>query len=183
MEKSSFSQFISGTLFTGAGKFMVLVMGILGLSITARVIDPTDVGTFFLLLAIVIFLSEVSALGLNFALPKFLPGIENDDEHRVTINTILYFRLFTIALVGTFAFVIAQPLFSLFGAQDIIAEVLIYVPFMVGLESIGKLLQAILQGQFRFKQIGLVNTISSIVNFTSILIFVLFLQYFHALFI
>ncbi|MEM9952747.1 MAG: flippase [Chloroflexota bacterium] len=176
-QSSSLAQFITGTLFTGAGKFMVMVLGIFGLAITTRILTPAEVGLYVLLLAIVIFLSEISSIGLNFAIPKFLPGIEDEDEERLTINTILIFRLFTIVVISVVAFLIAKPLFTLFSATvPATTELLIYISVLVALESIGKLLIAILQGHFKFKTIGLTNTISSMVNFGGILLFVLYFQ-------
>lgn len=175
MQSSTLSEFMSGTLSTGVGKFMVMVMGILGLSITTRILPPSEVGTFVILLAIVIFLTEVSNLGLNLAVTKFLPGMETEDEQRLAINTILYFRILTIVVVSLIALLISEPLFNLFSAP-VSPEVLIYIPILVALESSGKFLTSVLQGRFQFKVIGLVNAISSIINFSGILMFVFWLN-------
>jgi O-antigen/teichoic acid export membrane protein len=175
MNNSVVKQFLKGTLYTGIGKVAVVAFGIIGLMITTRVMPPEEVGTFVLLLAISLFLKEISSMGLHLAVPRFMASTEDAAEQNRITNTFFYFRIFTIVVTSIIAIAVADALFRLFDSE-VANQWLIYVPILVTLESLGKLVEVILQGKFQFRTIGAVNILSSFINFTGILIFVAWLQ-------
>ncbi len=175
MSDSILTRFVSGMLFTGLGKVSVTVLGIIGVMITTRNLPPAEVGVFVLIITVSLFLGEITSLGLNFAVIKMIASREDAESKRKLINTAIYFRIFTIAVASFIAFAAAPLLFALFNAT-LQPNVLIFIPVMVALEASGKLLTAIYQGEFKFKLIGAINIVSSVINFAAIVIFVLVLR-------
>jgi O-antigen/teichoic acid export membrane protein len=172
---SMLSRFMSGILFTGIGKVSVTLLGIIGVMITTRILPPEEVGAFVLMITISLFLGEITNLGLNFSVVKLVAGEEDEENKRKIINTALYFRILTIIAASVLAIVAAPALFALFN-MTVSPNVLLFLPVMVALEAMGKLLAAIYQGVFKFKLIGAVNILSSIVNFAAIVILVFVLR-------
>ena|GEM_PF-1762748 len=166
-------QFIVGLISTGLGKASIIVLGMLGLIITTRVLPPEEVGVFVLLQVIVIFLTEVSNFGITLAIPRFISSVDDPAAASRLISTAVYFRLITIVLTIIFALVGSSALFSLFGGGSYHPELMIYIPILVTLESLGKLIYAVLQGTFKFKIIGYSSALSSVVNFAGIILLVL----------
>jgi O-antigen/teichoic acid export membrane protein len=175
MNNSVVKQFLEGTFYTGIGKIAVVALGIVGLMITTRSMPPADVGTFVLLLAISLFLKEISSMGLHLAVPRFMASTEEAQEQSRITNTFFYFRLFTIVVTCIIAVAVADALFRLFDSE-VATEWLIYVPILVALESLGKMIEVILQGKFQFRAIGAVNILTSLINFAGIIAFVAWLQ-------
>ncbi|MCA9883128.1 MAG: oligosaccharide flippase family protein [Anaerolineae bacterium] len=167
-------QFINGFLATGLGKVSVVVLGFLGLMIATRVIDTEQMGYFFLIQIMALFLTELSNFGMTLALPRFTADIEDADDKRLHINTAVYFRIVTIIGACILALVLRQPFSQLFGGE-IPDNLLIFLPIMVALESTGKLIVSVLQSYFKFRPIGTISVISSVVNMASIVLFTLVL--------
>jgi O-antigen/teichoic acid export membrane protein len=172
---SILSRFMSGMLFTGLGKVSVTLLGIIGVMITTRVLPPEEVGAFVLMITISLFLGEITNLGLNFSVVKLVAGEGSDEDKRKLINTAIYFRILTIVAASMIGVAAAPALFALFNAT-VPPSVLLFIPVMVALEAMGKLLTSIYQGAFKFKLIGSVNILSSIINFVAIVILVLWLH-------
>lgn len=169
------SYFIKGTLSTGLGKLSTIVLGFVGLMITARCLAPEDLGAFVLFRVIVTFLTRSSDLGLHLSIPKFIASAEKGQQRRRIINTVIYFRLFTILAVIIIALVARRALFMLFDAS-LYSDLIVFIPILLTLESLGVLLIAILEGIFNFELIGVVNFISSL---TSLIFTVMFISWFE----
>ncbi len=174
MADSMVSRFIRGTLATGFGKIAIVGLGLLGLMITTRVLPADELGAFMLLQVIIRFLANVSGLGFQLTVPKFIAGTEDPVAQRRLVNTVIYFRVFTIALTIAVAMLSAQPLFNFFDAA--VYDIAVYLPGLLFLDSFGKLLHSILQGTLRFKSIGAVNTLSSVGYFILLLLLVVLLR-------
>lgn len=172
MTTSTASHFLSGLFSTGLGKITVMVFGLAGLMVVTRTVDPVDVGTFLILQAVVILLTEMSSLGVNLTLPKLI--IEaNDGEKRRLISTVFWGRLFTLGIASIIALTFAQDLFRLFGST-LDERVVLFIPLLVITESFIDLNGAVYQGHFRFGIIGAMNGASSLLNFAGIVALALF---------
>jgi lipopolysaccharide exporter len=170
------SHFLRGLVSTGFGKVTVIILGFLGLMIATRILPPEDMGAFVLIQVISLFLMELSSLGLNMAIPKFLTQLDDKpSERRRLVNTIIYFRLFTTLIACVFAVIAAEPLSRLFNSS-MRSELLMFPAVLIALESVGKLLTNLWQADFKFRLIGVVSIVSSVVNFAAIVVCVFILQ-------
>lgn len=175
MSNSTLRHFLSGIVSTGIGTSSVVVLGLVGLVLTARIIPSEELGAFFIFQMIVEFLSEGTGLGINVALQKFIPAADNEDSKRRIINTSIYFRVATMALGALLLLLSWHPVSDLFGLKDYNEYAAFILTWFI-LESVGKLLLSYFQGSFVFRKIGFVNIISSIVNLACILAFVVWLR-------
>jgi O-antigen/teichoic acid export membrane protein len=172
MQDSILSRFIGGIFSTGFGRFMNLALGMLSLVFVIRHISAESYGVFVLIRVIYVFLAEVSNLGLTLVIPKYLAS-STDVKHKFgLINTVIYFRVFTILVVGALMFALRPAMVALFGSSPLLLSVFICIPVLFGLESLARTLNSILQGLFHFKMIGIISTLSAIVNFIATIVFV-----------
>ncbi|MGB1287458.1 MAG: lipopolysaccharide biosynthesis protein, partial [Aggregatilineales bacterium] len=153
-------QFLKGLLQTGSGKISVIVLGFLTLMIITRRLPPDLAGTFMLMQVLAVFLMEASSIGLHMSIPKFMTGAETPEAKHQIIATSALFRFVTIVIVAFIAVLVSEPLAAIFGFT-IPDELLIFLPIMVVLESLVKLLTTLMQGSFQFRQIGISHAISS----------------------
>lgn len=148
------------------------VIGLFTTVIVVRHLSAADFGTFVLLQVSCTFLAEVSTFGLALAIPQFIASDQDPQYRSDLVKTVVYFRLATIFIV-IMAGLLAMPwMAGLAGSPDFY-NLIIFAPFMFGIESIGKSLTSILQGTFRFRAIAVVGLISSISNLLLIVGFVL----------
>lgn len=171
------ARFLAGLLSTALGKVSVVVLGLLALMITTRAVPPADVGIYVLFLAVVLFLTEFSALGINLAVAQRLVADPEPGKQDIIIGTALSFRLASSVLIGLAGYAVAGPLFTLLGGGDSkgASEVIVYLPLLVVLESIIKLVNSVLQGRFRFRAIGIMSVLGSVTNVVGIVLLVLIL--------
>ena len=175
MAEPILKRFLTGMLATGIGSASVVLLGMFGLMLSARLLTTDELGAFFLLQVLVLFAAEGSSFGIHLALERWLPGMDAPQERRLTLNTALLFRLLTVA-VGVLVLALVMPSvlarLALAPTPTLIALLLAW--FI--LEAVLKLVLTYLQTQFAFNAIGTANALSSLVNFASILGFVLVLE-------
>jgi O-antigen/teichoic acid export membrane protein len=127
---------------------------------------------FVLIRVIYIVLAEVTNLGLTLVIPKYLAGSEDVQYKCGLINTVIYFRLVTIVVCGLLMFAGRTALLAVFHSFPLPRTLFVYVAILFGLESIARTLMSILQGQFRFRMIGIISTLSAAVNFIATIVFI-----------
>lgn len=175
MSERILKPFLTGMLATGMGSLSVILLGMLGLIISARLLPTEALGAFFLLQVLVLFASESSALGICIALERWLPGIKEPDQHRRILSTALLFRLITIGLGLAGLALFAPWILPKLGVADP-APLMTLVLVWFLLEALLKFVLTHHQACFAFGAIGATNLISSVLNFASILLFVLVLE-------
>lgn len=175
MSEPILKRFLSGMLATGIGSISVIVLGMLGLIISARLLSADALGAFFLLHVVVQFATASSDVGICMALERWLAGASDIEPRRQILNTALHFRSATIA-VGAVILVLLMP--SVLARLDLPATSTLITLLVAwfALEALLKLVLVHHQAQFEFHTIGAANVISGIVNFASILLFVMLLH-------
>jgi O-antigen/teichoic acid export membrane protein len=161
-----------GIFSTGFSRLMTLGLGMLSLMFVIRHISAEAYGAFVLIRVMCIFLVEITNLGLTLVIPKYLASIE-DVQHRFRlINTVIYFRILTVFLLVPLVFMAKPGLVALFGSSPSFLNIYIYIPILLGLESLAQTLNSILQGLFRFKMLAIINALAAIGNFIATMVFV-----------
>jgi O-antigen/teichoic acid export membrane protein len=152
-----------------------MVLGFASMAVIVRYVAPAEFGAFVLLQVFFIFLSEVSGFGMTLAVPRLMTSTEDPQRQWDVINTALYFRLATVAVVSGLLFLGGPSVMGWFDSP-LLAALMIYLPVLFALESLGKLFKAILQGFFRFKAIGIVEFLSSGANFALVLVLLIYFE-------
>ena len=173
---SNLSAFISGAFSTGAGTSSVIFLGLIGLMIVTRVLSVEEYGAFEIIQVIVASLQAASGIGIDISVERYLAGAKDDDDRSQIFNSAIIFRILSILVISIIFWLAQEQIFSLFGS-NIYTNLISYIPILLLLESGRSLFGAAFIGTFRFDQIGITGFISSIVNFASILVFVLWLRW------
>ena len=172
---SLLSRFIGGTISVGLGTLSVMVLGLLGMMVAARYLTAEALGAFVLLRVVAFFFTQVSSFGLDLSMAKFITSTEDDRHKRKLINTVIYFRLFTICVVSLVALIVMPALSTLFGSS-LSSDLAVFVPLLFLLQSSRRLLRSILQGFLLFKRLGRGDLIASVSNLILMVLFVLLLD-------
>lgn len=173
--ESLLSRFIKGTISVGLGSASVIGFGLLNMLVAVRYLPAEDYGSFVLLTVVASFLVELSAFGLNLSTPKFLADNDDDDLQRRIINTVLILRILIMAAVIVLAVLARSVLSDMFGSS-VLLDLIEYLPPLLFLQAMTKLLRSILQGLFAFRIMGYVDLISSVSNFALIIVLVAILK-------
>jgi O-antigen/teichoic acid export membrane protein len=176
MPSSILFGFMRGIFSTGCGRIMNLGLGMLSLFLVVRHISAEAYGVFVLIRVITMFLAEISNFGLTLVIPKYLASSEDFQHKHRLINTIVYFRVLTILLSVPLILAARPALVALFGSSPLLMNVYGYIPVLFVLDSLARTFTSIMQGLFRFRLIGIVNTVAAIVNFIATLVLVLYLN-------
>ena len=169
--KSTLSGVLDGVLSTGVGSMLMTVLGLVGFMITSRVLPKDELGAFVILQLVTNFLVGLSGFGLELSITKFLAETKDEKRHQQIIGNVVVFRLVTIVLFSGLALLVQRPLFELFGGSAYI-QVVTYIPFMLLLESLSRLIDSVFGGVFAFKWIGISTSILSIINLVLIIVLV-----------
>lgn len=175
MSNSFLSRFVGGTISVGLGNLSTMILGLLGAMLAARYLTAEALGTFVLLQVVVAFLTQVSSLGLNISVPRFIASTEDKQHRRERINTIIYFRMLTIFVVSIVTW-IARPALSVLFGSSLLLSFVMFIPLLFLLHSLSELLKAILEGLFLFRIIAIVDFIASLFNVLLIVVCVLLLD-------
>lgn len=174
-DRGESSGILSGTLFTGLGKSMVVFLGLASFLISARWLTTEELGGFTIIQVAAVFIANFSDFGINTALTKYLAQDENADSRTNLIFICFFFRLLTLLFAVLIAFLLHRVLFSLFGSSFYL-DLLPYLPVLVFLEGFSKFYNATLEGLFRFKAIGILDIITSILSFGLMILFLVWLD-------
>ncbi len=147
--KSVLLQFLSGTFAIGLARMSTIAFGLVSVMITVRAISADDYGIYVLLIVILGFLVEFTNFGLSMAIARFMASHAEEADNNIMINTLFYFRIFTILATSVLIVVFKDAVEALAG-RSLLLELFIYLPFLFSLSSLSQLFQSILRGQFRF---------------------------------
>lgn len=163
MDKGLTTRMVGGTLSLGSLSVVSMVLGLLSTVVIARQFPAEVFGAFILLQVIVGFLAQMSSLGLDMTIAKFVAGSEDAARRQELVSTALWLRLGAVVLACLLAWLARSLLLHLFSAS-VLTALIVFVPLLFLLESGQNLLKAILQGFFRFTQIGVTDLITSALN-------------------
>jgi O-antigen/teichoic acid export membrane protein len=175
MPDSTLSRLVRGTFSVGIGNVATMVLGLVSTVVVARQLPAESFGSFILLLVTATLLARVSSFGLDIAMPKFLAGAEDEAYRRALFNTVVLFRLITIAFVSVLALAVRLWLPAALGGPAL-ADLVALVPLLFLLISLGQLLRSALQGFMLFRAIALTDALGSLLNLLLILAFTTYLD-------
>ena len=163
-------------LATGIGSPSVVGMGLPGLMLTARLLPAEALGAFLILQVLIVFLSEGSSFGIHAALERYLAGADDRLLQQRILSTAFHFRIATALLTAAVLPASAALMFPILGLEEPSASLVVLLIGWFLLEAVLKLLLSHHQARFDFKAIGSTNVVSSLVNFTVILVLVVALK-------
>jgi O-antigen/teichoic acid export membrane protein len=172
MAESLRERFFRGTFVVGMGNLCTMILGLASTVVIARLLPAETFGAFILLLVTGMFLARMSSFGLELAMPKFLSDTVQEQARSRIVNTVILFRLLTIALVSLLALGARSWLALLFG-ETLLTNLIGFVPLLFLAISLGQLMRAILQGFLLFRLVALTDALASLLNFVFILSFTL----------
>lgn len=171
---SLLAKFVREISYTSAGTGFTMLLAMINTMILARYLPRYEYGIFLLLLILADFLSMVSAFGLNTSVIPLVAKAGPEDRGRI-VNSVITFRFFTFGLVSVI-FLLGQRWFLLLLGGSEIGRFAIYVPIMLAMQGYRTLLRALLQGHFRFKQMAIIDLITSALNLAIIVAFIVVLR-------
>ena len=175
MEKGLIARLIGGTISLGSLSFVSMVLGLLSTMLIARHFPAEAFGAFVLLQVLVSFLDQISSLGLDLSIARFIAGTEDEARRQDLVSTAIFMRLSAIVVASLVAWIVRSLLLQLFSAS-VLSDLVIFVPVLFLLESTRSLLKSILQGFFCFSRIGVTDLMTSALNLLLLLAFVFFLK-------
>lgn len=170
-EKSILSGVLDGVLSTGLGSLMVTVLGLVGFMLTSRWLEKDELGAFVILQLLTNFLVGLSGFGLELSITKYLAETKDAERQQVIIGNVITFRLITIVLFSGAALLLRNSLFGLFG-ETAYTQIIVYLPFMLLLESLYRLIDSVFGGVFEFRWIGISSSVLSVMNLLMIIVFI-----------
>jgi O-antigen/teichoic acid export membrane protein len=171
---SLFSRFIGGVIFLNLGSLSRTVFTLLATILVVRHLSAEEFGIFTLLGVVANFLAQLTGFGLDLSTTKFIAGSKDEHYKNQLVDSVVFFRLFTIVIIGLVSLFARNLLISFFGSS-LSLNFAICIPFLYFLTSSRPLLNSILQGFEQFGKISLGDFIASFLNFILILIFVFML--------
>ena len=165
---------ISSTISLGVFTLISMVLGLFGTIIVTRHFSTEDFGVFTLILVFVSFLNQISTLGMEFTISKFISGSNDEAMQETFLGTAIVIRSGAILSAILFSWLGRSLLTQLFG-NSLLPSFFLYVPLLFALDSFGAFLISVLQGCLLFKKMGISNTMSSAlyVVFLLVIIYIL----------
>ncbi len=150
---------------------ITMVLGMVIAMIATRVFTAAAYGNFILLVLGSSFLSLISNLGLGASSSRMLANSDDPAQKEELVNNVLTLRfiLYVVAILVALAF--GPLLFKPLGLAWNLTT-FYYVSILFFTDSFTTVLQSILQGFFRFKQIAIWNLSSSLLNLIFLLVFI-----------
>ncbi len=152
-----------------------MVLSLVGVMVITRTVGAEEYGSFIILRVVVLFLAQISGMGLASSIPVFVNATDDDGKKSQIINSALLFRLATIIVLGLLSLPFADSIARLFDSTMSLGHAA-FIPILFFFEAIFGLLQASLQSFHRFQRMGIADAISSTTNLLFIFIFVVWLK-------
>jgi O-antigen/teichoic acid export membrane protein len=163
--------FLSGFLSVGAAHVCTLAGALVTTAILARHLPTDAFGAFLLIQALALILARFCSFGLDLAVPRFLSEEGEARRRFAVIGSVFAFRLTVVAVVGVAALLVLTPAAGLFGLEKH-AGLLPFLPWLLGLQSLGGLLTAVLQGLFLFPASARAHAVASTAHVLAIVVLV-----------
>ena len=166
------SQAVAGTAWLAVADVITMFLGLALVVASTRKFSADAYGSYLLLYLISNLLLQLTSLGFDSAIPRFLAISETAHQKELLVNTFLTLRLIAFGLMSLIALVLAPLLFKLFGVEQQ-STALIFVVMMFFLGGFTSTMQSILQGFMLFKQIAIWDILSSLLNLLLLFFFIL----------
>ena len=164
----SSAHFVSSTISLSTFNFVTMALGLAGTIILTRHLSTEDYGFYVFILVLVSFIDQISTLGLEMSIQKFIAGAKDESTKEQFFSTGVIMRVAAILLASLVAW-FGRPLLEMLFGKSLLPSLLIYLPLIYALDSFQSYLQSVLQGCFRFSAVGMINLITSVVYFIILL--------------
>jgi O-antigen/teichoic acid export membrane protein len=144
----------------GVFSIFSMVLGLAGTMIITRHYSVEEFGVYTFVLVFVSFLSQISTLGLELSVSKFIAGAKDELSREHFFGTAVAVRMGTILLTSLLAWYGGPFLKILFG-QSLLPGFILFIPLLFAVESFRALLRATLQGSLLFSKMGIADSITS----------------------
>jgi O-antigen/teichoic acid export membrane protein len=146
-----------------------MVLGLVGTIIVTHHFSTKDFGEYALIFVVVSFISQISTLGLEMSVARFIAGAKDESRKERFLSTSVILRVAAILLASLIAWFGSPLLIALFG-QSLLPGFIAYIPLLFALGTLQSLLRSILQGCLLFKWVGFTDLITSISNLILLLL-------------
>lgn len=173
--RSMIADFVRGIVHVGFGNAAVLFLGLVGTMVVVRLLPVEDFGAFVLLYTVAEFLLQMSTLGLEEALPRFISPEDDPTQKRNVLNTALCLRLVATLVFSLIAWLSTPALASYFGES--VVDLFPYLIAMFLLLGLGSLFRTALGSLFLFKRVGYTSVVQSASSIVLVVALVGFLKF------
>lgn len=170
-----FSRFFAGMISLGFARLSIIIFGLITTIIAVRYLPPEEYGAFILLQIILTFLTEFTSFGLSLTIPQSIAGSTDPLFKCKVINTAIWFRVLTVITAAILILGIRLALDG-YNGPSIWSDLLLYLPLLLGLQSLGSTFDSILQGLLQFNLIGIIGIVGVLVNLILTLVFIVYLR-------
>ena len=175
MKENNTHEVIRGMFSLSSSTIIVIGTGLLTSVIIAREVSEEEVGTYFLILAIIGLLEIIGNLGMRISVVKFIAGSSSDDEKGHFVNNIVTLHLISVFIVGTVAW-IAKPVLLLLFPSKILVNFYYFVPILFMVRLSENTFKNIMQGFQQYKRVAIIGVISGVINLFFVIVFVFLLK-------
>jgi O-antigen/teichoic acid export membrane protein len=162
---------LTSTISLGAFSVFSMVLGLAGTVIITRHYSAEEFGVFTLILVIVTFLSQMSVLGLDLSVSRFIAGAKDEISKEHFLGTAMIVKIITVFLLSLLAWS-GVPLLQMLFGKSLLSSFVVFALPLFAVESLRGLLKSILQGCLLFSKIGIADLLASLVNFGLLIVFV-----------
>ena len=162
---------VSSTISLSVYSVLGLVLGLVTTILITHKFPSDAFGIYTLILVVISFLGQISTLGIETSVPRFIAGAKDDARKEQFFGVSIILRGIVVVVAGLLAWFGSPLLTSLFG-QSLLPQYVLYVPLLFALESFRSLFRAILQGCLVFSKIGMSDLILSLSNLVLLIGFI-----------
>ena len=144
---------IKSTAITSLGQIVSIALLFVSSILLARFLPEKELGTFFLLMTVWMFLQMLGNLGLEATLVKYISSTHGDNKNQIFI-TLLTLRTFSLIIVSVLYYLISR-LFVIINSD--INQYTFFILAIFTLDSLRNYFNAELQGAKKFKDLILVQ--------------------------
>lgn len=148
-----------------------IVLGLVSVMLATRYLTTDAYGAYVLVMLFSNFLAQFISFGLGLVIPKYLASNEDENYKTTLINTVFHFMLIVVLVVGVFV-VIFKPFIARFLESSLLTDIFTAIPVVFLLVSINQLLESILRGRFKFRDIGVIEFISEVIELVLLILLV-----------
>lgn len=152
--------FITSTISLGSFSIISIALGLVGTIVVTRHFSPIVFGIYSLVLVIESFLRQLSTLGLEMGISRFIAGSDSEEKKENLLSTAAIMRMTAILLMCLLAWISRPYLLKLFGGSSI-ADFFIYIPLLFVLDNSRTFFGSVLQGCLLFPRIGVIDVSTS----------------------
>lgn len=161
MDNNFVKKFLKGSVSTSIGTFSTVVFHFLSITLMTRYASKTELGLYFLILAIATGFKNISGLGLDLTVVQFLSSREKAKQEKAFAVSV-WTQILAMVIIALLVFFLGAYLLPYLDPQ--LVEYQWYLPILFILMSFRETFFYLLQGLRRFKPYALIQTLSAVLK-------------------